>query len=82
MAVTKKITCKDFLEHVSDYVDGAMEPDLRVKLEAHLAKCPDCWVEFDETKMTVEIIQHVECHPLSPDVHRRLLRTLENHWSR
>jgi anti-sigma factor RsiW len=82
MAVTKKITCRDFLENVSDYVDGTMEPDLRVKLEAHLAKCPDCWVEFDETKMTVEIIQNVECHPLPSDVHDRLLRTLENHWSR
>ena len=60
MAGKKKITCRDFIENVSDYIDGAMEPDLLVKLEAHLAKCPDCWVQFDETKMTVEIFQNVD----------------------
>lgn len=78
----KKITCKDFLEHVSDYVDGAMAPDLRAQLEAHLTNCPDCWVEFDETKMTVEIFQNVKCHPLPGDVHDRLMTTLEKHWNR
>lgn len=77
----KKITCREFIENVSDYIDGAMEPDLLVKLEAHLAKCPDCWVQFDETKMTVEIFQNVECHPLPSDVHDRLMKTLESNWN-
>jgi predicted anti-sigma-YlaC factor YlaD len=76
----KKITCKNFLEDLSDYIDGGMERELRVSLEAHLAKCPNCWVVFDETRRTVEILQNVECHPLPQDVHNRLLTALEKSW--
>jgi predicted anti-sigma-YlaC factor YlaD len=76
----KKITCKNFLEDLSDYIDGGMERELRVSLEAHLAKCPNCWVVFDETRRTVEILQNVECHPLPQDVHTRLLTALEKSW--
>jgi predicted anti-sigma-YlaC factor YlaD len=76
----KKITCKNFLEDLSDYIEGGMERELRVSLEAHLAKCPNCWVVFDETRRTVEILQNVECHPLPQDVHNRLLTALEKSW--
>ena len=82
MAGKQKITCKEFLDNVSDYVDGALDAGLRVSLEAHLARCPGCWVEFDETRRTVEIVQNTECHPLPKDVHDRLLITLECHWAR
>ena len=82
MGTKRKVTCKDFLEQVSDYIDQALEPDLQVTLEAHLAKCPNCWVEFDETRMTVQIVQHADCHPLPQDVHDRLLKTLESQWER
>jgi anti-sigma factor RsiW len=80
MGTKRKVTCKHFLEQVSDYIDGALEPDLRVTLEAHLGKCTDCWVEFDDTRKTVEIVQHTDCHPLPQDVHDRLLKTLESQW--
>ena len=82
MASKKKITCKHFLEELSDYIDGGIATELRVSLEAHLAKCPNCWVVFDETRKTVEIFQNVECHPLPKDVHDRLLNVLEKNWKR
>ena len=80
MANKKKITCKNFLEELSDYIDGGVEQELRASLEAHLAKCPNCWVVFDETRKTVEIFQNVECHPLPREVHDRLLGALEKSW--
>lgn len=69
----KKITCKSFLDDLSDYIDGDLEPEVRVSLEAHLAKCPNCWVLFDETRRTLEIFQSVDCHPMPDEVHSRLL---------
>ena len=56
--------------------------DLRVSLEAHIAKCPDCWVIFDETRKTVEIFQNLDCHPLPQDVHDRLLDALKQQWNK
>ena len=77
MGAKKKVTCKSFLDEVSDYIDGELPADLRVSLEAHLAKCPNCWVLFDETKRTVEIFQDYSCHPLPQGVKDRLLQTLQ-----
>ena len=72
----KKITCRSFLEDLSDYIDGELEQEVRASLEAHLAKCPKCWVVFDETKRTVEIFQSVNCHPMPEKVHSRLLEAI------
>lgn len=80
MGSTRKITCKSFLEELTDYVDDELGQELRIILEAHLAKCPNCWVTLDETRRTVEISRSVECHPLPDEVHQRLLDVLESHW--
>lgn len=80
MGTEQKITCRHFLENLSDYLDGDPDSGLRVDLEAHLAKCPNCWVTLDETKKTVRISRSVECHPLSAEVHDRLMRAIEESW--
>ena len=72
----KKITCQSFLDDLSDYIDGDVAEELRVTFEAHLAKCPNCWVVFDETQRTVEIVQRFDCHPLAESVKDRLMATL------
>lgn len=72
----KKITCKSFLEDLSEYIDGDISPEIRVTFEAHLAKCPNCWVVLDETQRTVEIFQRYDCHPMPGQVKSRLLANL------
>ena len=78
----KKITCKAFLEDVSDYLDDDLAPDLRVSLEAHIAKCPDCWVLFDETRRSVEVVQQSDCHRLPDEVKERLMGALRQRWEK
>jgi len=72
----KKITCQSFLDDLSDYIDGDVAEEIRVTFEAHLAKCPNCWVVFDETQRTVEIVQRFDCHPMPEEIKDRLLQTL------
>ena len=72
----KKITCQSFLDDLSDYIDGDVAEEIRVSFEAHLAKCPNCWVVFDETQRTVEIVQRFDCHPMPEKVKDRLMQTL------
>ena len=72
----KTITCQSFLDDLSNYIDGDVADEIRVTFEAHLAKCPNCWVVFDETRRTVEIVQRFDCHPMPGDVKDRLMQTL------
>jgi anti-sigma factor RsiW len=71
------LTCKDFLRELSDYLDENLEAEIRSKIEAHIAECPNCWVIADTTRKTIKIYQGMEPHPLPADVESRLMDALE-----
>ncbi len=71
------LTCKDFLDGLSDYLDGELEGEIRQHLEAHITECPNCWVIVDTTKKTLQIYKGMEPQPISPELHSRLMRALE-----
>ena len=71
------LTCKDFLRELSDYLDESLEAEVRSKIEAHIAECPNCWVIADTTRKTIKIYKGMEPHPLPDDVESRLMQALE-----
>jgi anti-sigma factor (TIGR02949 family) len=71
------LTCKDFLHELSDFLDEAMDRELRAKLETHIAECPNCWVIADTTKRTIQIYKGMDPQPVPPDVEQRLMAALE-----
>ena len=71
------LTCKDFLRELSDYLDESLEAEVRSKIEAHIAECPNCWVIADTTRKTIKIYKGMEPHPLPEDVESRLMQALE-----
>ena len=71
------LTCKDFLHELSDYLDECTDTELRSKLEAHIAECPNCWVIADTTKKTIKIYRGMEPYPIPHDVESRLMKALE-----
>jgi anti-sigma factor (TIGR02949 family) len=70
-------TCKDFLHELSDFLDEAMDRELRAKLEKHIAECPNCWVIADTTKKTIQIYKGMDPQPVPEDVEQRLMAALE-----
>jgi anti-sigma factor RsiW len=71
------LTCKDFLTELSDYLDENTDKEVRAKLEAHMAECPNCWVIADTTKKTVRIYKGMDPYPIPRDVEARLMKALE-----
>ena len=71
------LTCKDFLRELSDYLDEALDKEIRAKLEEHITECPNCWVIADTTRKTVRIYKGMEPHPIPTDVEARLMQALE-----
>ena len=66
------LTCKDFLHELSEYLDEAVDSQTRLKLEEHIAECPNCWVIADTTKKTVQIYKGMDPYPIPSDVAARL----------
>ncbi len=71
------LTCKDFLRELSDYLDEAIDRDMKAQLEKHIAECPNCWVIADTTKKTIQIYKGMEPYPIPEEVESRLMKALE-----
>jgi anti-sigma factor RsiW len=77
MGTTRQFTCKHLLKELTDYLDGSLEIGIRIQLEAHLAKCPNCWVICNTTKKTIEVFKGMDPYPLPEDVKDRLMKALQ-----
>jgi hypothetical protein len=71
------LTCKEFLNELSDFLDENVDAEAKAKLEQHIALCPNCWVVCDTTKRTIKIYKGMEAYSMPPDVESRLLIALE-----
>ena len=71
------LTCKEFLQEISDFLDENVDEELRRKLEAHISQCPNCFVILDTTKKTIQVFKGVDAQPIPTEVHNRLIRAVE-----
>jgi predicted anti-sigma-YlaC factor YlaD len=62
---------------LSDYLDEAVDTEVRASIEAHLKECPNCWVICDTTKKTVRIYKGMDPYPIPADVQSRLTLAIE-----
>ena len=76
------LTCKQFLDELSDYLDEKTDEALRQKLEQHIQDCPNCWVICDTTKKTIQIYRGMDPYQMPPDIHSRLVSALERKMAR
>jgi anti-sigma factor RsiW len=49
------ISCREVVEIVTEYLDGALPPDVLAKLEEHLAACPPCQVYVEQIRQTSRV---------------------------
>lgn len=71
------LTCKEFLQELSDYLDETVDSELRRRLEGHISECPNCFVICDTTKKTIQVYKGMYPQHIPEDVHERLLLALE-----
>ena len=71
------LTCKEFLQELSDYLDSTVDAELRRKLEAHISECPNCFVILDTTQKTIKVYKGMQPQEIPADVHARLMRAVE-----
>lgn len=71
------LTCSQFLQELSDYLDEEVRDDVRRELEKHMAECPNCWVMVDTTKKTLSIYKKLEPDPLPEGLKTRLLEAIK-----
>jgi len=66
------VKCSEFLQELTDYLDGVIDANTKAELEEHLAWCHNCYVVCDTTKKTIEIYRDSQLYELPEDLRSRL----------
>jgi anti-sigma factor RsiW len=69
----RELTCREFVELVTDYLEERMAPAERDRFEAHLAICPGCQAYLDQMRETIAALGRLTEERLSPDARDALL---------
>jgi anti-sigma factor RsiW len=73
-AVGSRIACRNLVELLTDYLDGALVPPTLTEVEAHLAICPPCRTYLSQVETTVDELGRVEAtEQLCDDVREDVL---------
>ena len=68
-----ELTCQDFVELVTEYLEGALDEDTVRRFEEHLALCPGCETYLSQMKETASRLGEIPVESLSPETQATLL---------
>jgi len=67
------LACREFVELVTDYLEGALPPEQRARFEAHLAGCDACPGYLEDIRSIATTLRTVELPAADPHTHATLL---------
>ncbi len=68
------LVCREFVELVTDYLEGALPEAERIRFEAHLAECEGCSGYLEDMRRLVGSLHDVAEPPPDPETREALLR--------
>lgn len=61
--MSESLTCREFVDFLMDYLEGALDADTRGTFEGHMGACPSCETYLDTYRETVALGNKVLCDP-------------------
>jgi anti-sigma factor RsiW len=75
------ITCRELVELVTDYLEGALPEANRARFEEHLAICEPCVAYVEQIRLTIAASGAISDEQLDPNAREELLAAFRD-WKR
>jgi anti-sigma factor RsiW len=72
------LDCNELVELITDYLEGALEPDSRLRFERHLQECDGCATYLHQMRETLRHLGTIRADTLSPEATTQLMETFRN----
>jgi anti-sigma factor RsiW len=69
----EQLSCQELVELVTDYLEGALPEEERLRFEDHISRCVGCTVYLDQIRQTVAVAGRLTADELSPEAEHVLL---------
>jgi anti-sigma factor RsiW len=77
----EQLSCQELVELVTDYLEGALPEEERLRFEDHISRCGACTIYVEQIRETISLLGHLPEGALSPEAERELLEAFQG-WKR
>lgn len=77
----RPLTCHELVELVTEYLEGALSPEDRRRVEEHLALCDGCTTYLEQMRETIRLTGMVREEEIPEDQKQALLEAFRG-WTR
>jgi anti-sigma factor RsiW len=70
---TPELRCQEFVELVTDYLEGTLPRRERKRMQAHLGDCDGCSAYLEQMRVTIRTLGELPPEPADPRTRERLL---------
>ena len=77
----EELSCREVVELLGDYLEGAMGPEDRARVEEHLADCDGCSSYVEQLRTTIRLSGRLPEEPVPPETMAPLLEAFRA-WRR
>ena len=81
MASLEEMTCRDLVDLITDYLEGALTASERQRFEMHLNQCSPCRNYLEQMRGTIRAVGRLSEESLSPTARDQFLRVFRD-WKK
>ena len=75
------MTCREVVELMTDYLEGALPAADRARFEEHLAGCAGCQAYLEQLRTSLRVLGALAAQPVPEQQRRELVRAFRD-WRR
>ncbi|HEY6688650.1 MAG TPA: zf-HC2 domain-containing protein [Propionibacteriaceae bacterium] len=72
------VHCQEIVELVTDYLEGALDPDMTAEVQAHLELCDGCDIYVEQIRATIRALGKMPVATLSEKAQAELVRAFRD----
>jgi predicted anti-sigma-YlaC factor YlaD len=69
----EQLSCRELVELVTDYLEGALPGDEHARVDGHLDRCQGCRTYVEQMRQTIELTGRLTVDDVSPEAELALL---------
>ena len=77
----ERMTCKELVELVTEYLEGSLSDDIRARMDQHLSGCEGCTIYVEQMRQTIRLTGHLREEDLTPQQRDDLLKIFRD-WKK
>lgn len=81
MPTEDELSCQQVVELATDYLENSLLPEMRKRLEEHVAECPGCENYIEQMQLTIDMLHQIARASVFPKTKQELFQLFRD-WKK